>query len=221
MDKYVPAATAAQAVAIASPEPQSTQAPPSEGHQAPETKPAPSRWPSHIANAFFYLFLIAAIAAAFFLGGNGGAPRSLGGYSAMVVLTGSMQREIPKGSIVVVRQIDPAQIQVGDDITYIRQDNVSITHRVMEIYEDYEGSGMRGFLMQGIENPIPDSDIVFANNVIGKVMWHNALVGRAVNFLISNWMFAILIGGLLLALSVTLKIYFAPEKTKQRKPKPA
>jgi signal peptidase len=186
--------------------------------------PSKTRWPAIIANALFYIFLIAAIAAAFFLGGSGGAPRSLGGYSAMVVLTGSMQRDIPQGSIVVVRQTDPALIRTGDDITYIRQDNVSITHRVMEIYENYEDSGMRGFLMQGTSNPQPDDDIVFANNVIGKVVWHNALIGKAAGFLIRNWIFAIIIGAILLALSVTLRIYFAPEKpgrTRKKRQQPS
>ena len=190
--------------------------------------PAPQEMPrqakakraiSRITGVCFYAVLLAAIAAAFFIGGGGGAPRSLMGYSVMMVLTDSMHSEIPRGSIVAIKRVDPAELQVGDDITYIREDNSTVTHRVIGITENYAGSGLRGFQTQGVDNRSPDPDIVYANNIAGKVEWHGAFIGQAAAFLRANWIFTVILAGIVLALTVTLRIFFSADK-KPRKEAP-
>jgi len=91
------------------------------------------------------------------------------GYSGFMVLSGSMQREIPEGSLVITKSVDPSVIEIGDDITFVKDDNITVTHRVVNIIEDYQDSGSRGFQTKGLENPNPDSDVVHAGNVIGLV----------------------------------------------------
>jgi len=174
---------------------------------------------SRAAGFCFYAVLLTAIAAAFFLGGGSGAPRTLMGYSVMMVLTDSMHSEIPRGSLVAIKRVDPAEIRVGDDVTYIREDNSTVTHRVIGIAENYGGSGMRGFQTQGVDNRLPDPDIVYANNIAGKVEWHNAFIGQTAVFLRLNWAYAVILAVILLALTVTLRIFFTP-KTQPRKDPP-
>lgn len=43
---------------------------------------------------------------------------TIGGYGILRTLTGSMEPAIPVHSLVVVQQTDPAELQVGDIITF-------------------------------------------------------------------------------------------------------
>ena len=138
---------------------------------------------SFIGDLFFYLFLITALLVVYlFSSANSGRPRIVLGHSAMLVLSGSMQREIPKGSLIITKQVDPSNINIGDDITFMVDNHTSVTHRVIDIIEDYEGSGNPGFQTQGINNINPDDEIVYYENVVGKVIYHNAAVGMIVSF---------------------------------------
>ena len=69
-------------------------------------------------NIVFYSALVFLIISALFIRTtSNGSPRSLAGFTGMVVLSGSMQAEIPKGSLVIAQQVDPKTLQIGDDIT--------------------------------------------------------------------------------------------------------
>ena len=68
---------------------------------------------------FYGLLLLLILTALFIRTTSDGSPRSLAGYSGMIVLTESMQSEIPKGSLVIAQQVDPETLQIGDDITYM------------------------------------------------------------------------------------------------------
>ncbi|MFQ9797865.1 MAG: signal peptidase I [Clostridia bacterium] len=101
---------------------------------------------------FYGLLLLLIIAALFVRTTSDGAPKSLAGYSGMIVLTESMQSEIPKGSLVIAQQVDPETLQIGDDITYMANQTTSVTHRIVGIIENYENTGQRAFQTQGIMN---------------------------------------------------------------------
>jgi signal peptidase len=144
--------------------------------------------------------------------------RNVFGYSIYTVLTDSMQREIPQGSLIVVRKTEPEDIQVGDDITFFMDRDTTKTHRVTRVFEDYEGSGERGFETQGLENPLPDPGIVYAANVVGRVIFHAAGVGDALAWIGNRWVpAAALLAGLIVLYGV-LKILFAGGRGR-RKPR--
>jgi len=147
-----------------------------------------------LGEATFWVLVAAIIAVFAIRGANGDNGRQVLGYSLYNVLTGSMQREIPQGSLVLVHNLDTNEIQVGDDITFITSTNDIITHRVITIYENYLESGMRGFQTQGLENPSPDSEIVYADNVLGKVVWHASGLGSALNYLSNHWLWITVLG---------------------------
>lgn len=60
-----------------------------------------------------------------------------GAYRTLTVLTGSMAPAIPAGSVVFVRPVAPADITVGDILTYNMpvDDRRLVTHRVADILE--------------------------------------------------------------------------------------
>ena len=170
-----------------------------------------------IAGMFFYAILIAAVILAFFVNGSGGgAPRDVFGFSAMTVLTKSMQSEIPQDSLVITRRVPPGTIRIGDDITCLRKNSITVTHRVVGIYENYEGSGERAFETKGIENDNPDKDIVYAENVIGKVIFHSYIIGRAMVLIKENLVYAIIIGVLLVGFVIALQFYFSGRRNEAR-----
>ncbi|MDR0531957.1 MAG: signal peptidase I [Oscillospiraceae bacterium] len=166
-----------------------------------------------VGNAVFYLLLIAAIGAAFFVSRSGeGVSGGLGGFHVLRILSPSMQSVYPVGSVVVVRSAPAGDYKVGDDVTYLREDDQTVTHRIISIIDNAEGSGLRGFETKGVENQLPDFEIVYENNVLGRVMFHIPAVGSAAEFLQANWAWALALLAILLALSFTLPRALRPAK---------
>ncbi len=158
----------------------------------------------------YYVLLAALVVGAFlFRGVGGGQPVSLLGFSAMQVLTTSMGEELPQGSLIVVRSVDPNSLKLGDDITYLAGQNTTITHRIIDITENYSGSGQRAFLTQGVANSEPDSLRIPAANVVGKVIFHSLYLGLALGFVRDHWIWLavlLVLGlGLMKALGVVSK----------------
>ncbi len=102
-------------------------------------------------------------------------PRATQG-SALTVLTGSMSPEIPVGSVVMVRPVDPATLAVGDIATYqVEPDReVFITHRITEIHDGPKGLS---FTFKGDANRGADLDRIPSEAVRGEVWFHVPYLG--------------------------------------------
>lgn len=141
----------------------------------------------------FYAALIVLVLGVLVIKSSGnGAPVIIGGFSIQHVLTASMQDEIPRGSLVMTRQVDPATLQVGDDISYMRNETTTVTHRIVGIIQDYQNTGQLAFETQGIMNREKDAQPVPAVNVVGKVIFHSYALGVVMNFLSRFWYFIVL-----------------------------
>lgn len=150
---------------------------------------------------FYGLLVLLVLGAVFIRTASDGAPRSLAGYSGMIVLTESMQSEIPKGSLVIAKQVNVNTLQIGDDITYMANQTTSVTYRIVGIMENYQGTGERAFETQGIMNAQPDKLPVPAANVVGKVVYHSEILGQIAGFIQSYWpilLFVLVVGIVLL-----------------------
>jgi len=175
---------------------------------------------SRITGAVFYLALIILVVTVYvFSSAQTGAPRELFGYSAMTVLTGSMQREIPKDSLVVTKHIDPNTIKLGDDLTYLLTPKITVTHQVVGIYEDYNNTGARGFKMKGLENPLPDAGIVPAQDVVGKVIFHNHIIGAVITLIKQNAIIVIIMTILIIGWIAAMRVFFhsSPKAGKRKR----
>src|SRR3546814_899450 len=110
-------------------------------------------------------------------------PRLMGG-ATLTVLSGSMSPTIPKGSIVLVKPVDPQSLNEGDVITWqVRPgESTYITHRIIDI----DDAGSLSFVTQGDANPSPDIDEVPAGAVRGRVLFHVPFLGSATDLIRSR-----------------------------------
>lgn len=103
------------------------------------------------------------------------------GWQLMSVLTGSMQPTYPVGSLLVIGQIDAADVEPGMAIVF--QDPAEtgrlVAHRVVGAAA---GAGV-AFVTQGDANPARDPNPVPARLVHGRVLWSVTHLGTAMEWL--------------------------------------
>jgi signal peptidase len=105
-------------------------------------------------------------------------PRLAGG-TAYVIETGSMRPDLPPGTLVVVRPGDPAEVAVGDVITYQPRsgDPTVVTHRVETI--GYDGAGGVRWRTRGDTNAVADPSWVAPVQLKGEVWYAVPYLGQA------------------------------------------
>lgn len=173
---------------------------------------------SLISDALFYLALLVIILSIFSSGLNSGAPKSAFGYAFFTVVSRSMQDEIPKGSFILVKQTK--DIEVGDTITFMRDFSTSVTHKVIAVYENYENTGFKGFQTKGVNNLNPDATIVHELNVVGKVIFVLPGAGAMFSYLKANLHIVLIIFGLSLIFSFSIRGLFVKPAWKRAARKP-
>ncbi|MBR0420879.1 MAG: signal peptidase I [Erysipelotrichaceae bacterium] len=99
-------------------------------------------------------------------------PRLLG-YETYNVVSGSMEPEIPVGSLLLVKPIDPYEVQEGDIIAYY-SNAVVVSHRVVT-NNTFDGR----FVTKGDANADEDLKDVDYTELIGIVEHHYAFLGAA------------------------------------------
>jgi signal peptidase len=161
-----------------------------------------------LSDILFYAAILVVLFSAITSKPADGAPKTAMGYSYFTVLTTSMQSEIPKGSFILVREIDPLDLIVGDNITFMRSDSVPVTHKIIDIYDNYEGSGERWFQTMGVNNINPDKDLVHEDAVLGKVKLVLPGLGAVISYMNSNIILVCIIYGLCVLLSFCFRGLF-------------
>lgn len=117
----------------------------------------------------------------------------IGGYTPMAVLSESMKGEFGKGDMIVVKQVDPASLQVGDIISYwtvIENKKAVNTHRIVELKET---NGMYQFMTKGDANELADDYIVSSGDIIGKYVALIPVLGNVLTLLSSSMGFLLII----------------------------
>ena len=104
----------------------------------------------------------------------------IGGYCPLIVLTGSMEPQIMEGDLIIVKQIDGADVSVGDVIAFFDPDGNGtsiLTHRVVEVLEE---DGVRSFRTMGdANNGAADRLPVSETKLVG--IWNGARIPGAGN----------------------------------------
>lgn len=135
----------------------------------------------HAARLAVRALLITALAVVLLLLGAFVVVPRLAGWVSLTVLTGSMRPSLPPGSQIVVSRIENtaeiADIRIGDVITFLPKpaDPTLVTHRVIEVHQ--RGDGTRSFRTKGDANPSPDPELIGAEQIRGKLLYHLPLVG--------------------------------------------
>ncbi|MBP8639847.1 MAG: signal peptidase I [Oscillospiraceae bacterium] len=97
-----------------------------------------------------------------------------------VILTGSMEPKIKPGDVVIVDKTGSDNVNVGDIVMYYSEDEIYITHRVIE---EIDSSGQPQFITKGDNNPCADPAIVSAAQVKGRVIGTIPKLGKLALYL--------------------------------------
>lgn len=96
-------------------------------------------------------------------------PQAVGAKDALIVKSGSMEPNIPTGSVIIVEGVNTSKLQVDDIITFQSGTNqgepVYTTHRIINVQETSDG--LR-FQTKGDNNEDPDPEPVLPENVYAK-----------------------------------------------------
>ena len=120
-----------------------------------------------LCNVIGTLLIIAVIATSIPL-----AIPSLLGYEAYNVVSGSMEPELPVGSVIYVERVNPESVQSGDIIAFY-VDATVVTHRVVE-NRFVEGE----FITKGDANENTDFRNARYRDFIGVVKYHFPYLGN-------------------------------------------
>ena len=103
-------------------------------------------------------------------------PAAVGGRP-FTVLTQSMEPGLPPGTLIVTHPVDPADIRIGDVLTYQMHSGepAVISHRVIE--KSVSGDGSVSFVTKGDNNDLPDEAPVLEVQVVGTVWYSVPLLG--------------------------------------------
>ncbi len=112
-----------------------------------------------------------------------------GQLQVRIVQSGSMEPEIPMGSVIIIAPGD--RYQTGEVITYNETDGqIPVTHRVVatEVV-----SGEYHYTTQGDANDSPDQQSVPQDQVLGRVLLDIPYLGFVLDFARQPWGFFLLI----------------------------
>ena len=114
---------------------------------------------------------------------------TLFGYRIFVVATGSMTPKYEVGDVLVSKEVDPATIQVGDDIVYEGKEgsfkDKIVTHQVIMIEKENDNYRIQ---TKGIANTKEDPEIT-QNEVIGKVIYKMGVLSLLQRAMSNNYVF--------------------------------
>ena len=114
---------------------------------------------------------------------------TLFGYRIFVVATGSMTPKYEVGDVLVSKEVDPATIQVGDDIVYKGKEgsfkDKIVTHQVIMIEKENDNYRIQ---TKGIANTKEDPEIT-QNEVIGKVIYKMGVLSLLQRAMSNNYVF--------------------------------
>ena len=134
------------------------------------------------------------------------------GYRVFNIISGSMEPKYSVGDLIYVKAVDVNTIQVGDDITFIlNEDLVVATHRVVRIDAEKQH-----FYTKGLANEIEDNDPVHFKNVIGVPQFSIPKLGYVSDFVQHPpGMYTAIAAGAVLILLV-----FLPDIIRKKTPEP-
>jgi len=144
-----------------------------------------------IADILFYgVLLIMVVSVIMWVHNNNKPIFILNKFTMMNVRSPSMQDTIPMGSLIFVEKVDPETLKKdpetlkkGDDITFFVSKDTTYTHRIIEVYTNYDDTGELAFQTKGTSNRGPDNFIVTPDMIVGRVFYHIPKLGAILSFL--------------------------------------
>lgn len=105
------------------------------------------------------------------------------GLQVFTVLSGSMEPTYHVGSLIYVKDVDPFELEAGDVITFMLDEDTVATHRIVEVVPDEEDSSVIRFRTKGDANDAVDGSLVHYKNVLGSPIFTIPKLGYVANYI--------------------------------------
>lgn len=109
-----------------------------------------------------------------------GSVPSIGGYTVLRVVSGSMEPDYPIDAMLFVHKVRGEEIRPGDVISFYSTDpnlaGAVNTHRVVSVEKDENGE--ISFTTKGDANPLADLYKTPADRLVGKVVFSSITLGK-------------------------------------------
>ena len=139
------------------------------------------------------------------------------GLQVFTVLSGSMEPAYHVGSLIYVKDVDPFELESGDVITFMLDENTVATHRIVEVVPDEEDDSVVRFRTKGDANDSVDGSLVHYKNVIGSPVFTIPYLGYAVSYIQNPpGTYVAISAGAILLLLVFLPDLFDGDKKKKK-----
>ena len=139
------------------------------------------------------------------------------GLQVFTVLSGSMEPTYHVGSLIYVKDVDPFELESGDVITFMLDENTVATHRIVEVVPDEEDASVVRFRTKGDANENVDGSLVHYKNVIGSPVFTIPYLGYAVSYIQNPpGTYVAISAGAILLLLVFLPDLFGDDKKKKK-----
>lgn len=144
------------------------------------------------------------------------------GLQVYSVLSGSMEPTYHVGALIYVKTVDPFELESGDVITFMLDEDTIATHRIVGVVPDEEDPSVIRFRTKGDANESEDGGLVHYKNVIGTPVATIPYLGYVANYVQNPpGTYIALSAGAILLLLVFLPDVFADDGKKEKpEPKP-
>jgi signal peptidase len=105
------------------------------------------------------------------------------GLQVFTVLSGSMEPAYHTGSLIYVKDVDPFELEAGDVITFMLNEDTVATHRIVGVVPDENDPNTIRFRTKGDANNMEDGQLVHYKNVIGTPVFTVPGLGFVANFI--------------------------------------
>jgi len=105
------------------------------------------------------------------------------GLQVFTVLSGSMEPTYHTGSLIYVKSVDYRELEAGDVITFMLDEDTIATHRIVEVVPDEDEPEVLRYMTKGDANDAVDGSLVHYRNVIGTPVFSIPKMGYFANFI--------------------------------------
>ena len=140
---------------------------------------------------------------------------SIFGYKALIVLSGSMENDISKGDLIIVKVVDTNSLEEKDIITFRDSNNDIVTHRIVETIDN---DGEKCFRTKGDSNNTTDDELVCSKDIEGKLSKNFKRLGIIYN-IIKSPLFIVPVIGILVLINYLIYHKSDQEEEKEDVPK--
>jgi len=142
------------------------------------------------------------------------------GVQVFTVLSGSMEPTYHTGALLYVKSVDHTELEAGDVITFMINEDTVATHRIVEVVPDETDPSVLRYRTKGDANEVEDGSLVHYKNIIGSPIFSIPYMGYVANYIQNPpGSYIALSAGALLLFLVFLPDLFADDEKDGKKEK--